>query len=773
MPSDVLLDVLRDVLRRERAFARALATFCCRGTLRHAAGLLTLAAAVPAPAQAVAQSASRVPPPITGTVRDSAGAPIANAQVMLAELGHAQVTDARGRFVFASIPRQGTYHLDARHVGFAPQHVTVSVPASGDPVDVTIVLRASPLQLTSVHVTASPIGEADPMRITRSTVELSDRALARNLGASVAQTLAGQPGLAMRYAGPGTAAPVIRGLEGDRILVLQDGQRSGDLSSSAPDHGLSIDPLAAQRIEVVRGPASLLYGNNALGGVVNVISNDIPAAVPQKTNGWIASQGESVNPGAGVSAAVSAPVARGLAVSGRLGARRMGDVRVGGGDVLENSFARNLNGVLAFALVGEQNHGGVAYRGFDFAYGLPASGEERARIEGRRHELAGRADVNLGGWLDHLRVDGTAQWYAHDEVEGNGEVGTSFGLNTQTLSATTRTRVGRLSGALGVSGLLRRYTVTGEEALTPAADSRTGGVFVYQQFPLGGVRAPSLEFGARVDAYQIQSRPGGEERFGLSTTRSFRNVSGSVGTSVPLGHAATLGLSAARAFRAPTVEELFSNGFHAAAGSFDLGDPALGLETNRGLDAVLRAQAQRMSGQLAAYVNVIDGYIAPLVVGDTTDEEGGTVPVIRYTQRDATLRGVEGQIEAEVARHLVLGAMGDVTRGRFRSGGALPFMPAARFGGSVRYDDRRLSVGVEARHALAQREVPENELPSAAYDLVGLSATYTLLGRRSTHTVTLRADNLLDERYADATSRIKAIAPNPGRNLVLVYRVLY
>lgn len=338
----------------------------------------------------------------------------------------------------------------------------------------------------------------------------------------------------MRHAGPAAAAPVIRGLEGDRILVLQDGQRSGDLSSSSPDHGVTVDPLATQRIEVVRGPATLLYGNSALGVVVNVISNDIPVTVPRKVNGFAAGQVESVNPGAGASASLSVPLAGDLVGGLRLGARRMGDVRVGGGEVLPNSFSRNLNAVASLGYVGKRQHGGLAYRGYGFEYGLPASGEENAYIRGRRQEAAGRADLDLGGALTHLRLDGTAQWYGHDEVEGTGEIGTTFALRTQTLTATTRTRMGRVSGAFGFSGLLRQYAAQGEEALTPPADSRTGGVFVYQQLPLGGRRAPNLELGGRLDAYQIESREADAERFGAPATRTFRNASGSVGLSVPV-----------------------------------------------------------------------------------------------------------------------------------------------------------------------------------------------------------------------------------------------
>lgn len=451
----------------------------------------------------------------------------------------------------------------------------------------------------------------------------------------------------------------------------------------------------------------------------------------------------------------------------------MDDVRVGGGEILRNSFSRNASGTASLAYVGARQHGGLAYRGYDFTYGLPAAGEEGTAIRGHRHEIVGRADLDFGGALTHLRVDGSAQWYGHDEVEGSGEIGTTFGLRTQTLTATTRTRLGRLGGAFGVTGLFRQYEARGEEALSPPADSRSGGLFVYQQLPLGGSRSPSLEAGARLDAYRIASRPSDVERFGTAVSRDYRHVSGSVGLSMPLGRVASLAVSAARAFRAPTVDELFSNGLHAALGTYDVGDPTLALETSRGLDAVLRAQSARLGGQFAVYANWIDDYIAPAAVGDTTTDEGVTVPVALYGQQDALLRGAEGQFELAVAPRWVLGVMGDVTRGSYRGGAPLPFMPAARAGGSVRFDDRRIAVGVDARRAFRQARVATGETVAPAYTLVNTSASYTRLGRAIAHTVTLRADNLLDERFVDATSRIKAVAPNPGRNVTLVYRVLF
>ncbi len=737
-------------------------------------------------------------PPLLGIVQDAAGRPLPNVRVVIAQLGRSTTTSSDGTFAFRNL-RAGVYHVDASLMGYAPEHVVVTLPEDGTPPRVTITLQASALALAGIQVTASPAAD-DPLRVPQSTTQLAGKELGRNLRASVAQTLAEQPGVRARYAGPGASAPVLRGLGNERILVLQDGQRTADLSSTSSDHGLSVDPLSATQIEVVRGPASLLYGNNALGGVVNVISNDIPTAVPTKVEGFVAGQTESVNPGGGVTGALTLPMGGAFALGVRGGGRSVEDVRVGGGEALENTSFRNLQGTAGLGYVGDRLTAGLAYRGYSFEYGLPfeehdhegeepgeepdhghGHGHAGVRLDGTRHEAVGRADLAMGEHgLTFLRLDGTAQWYTHDEVEPSGEVGTTFRLETQTASLTGRTRFGRLTGAVGVSGLFRQYTPRGEEAMTPDASSNGAGVFLFQEFPLGRLSAeethtPRIQFGARFDRYAIDSREG-DGRFGPARSRTFRNVSGSLGASVPFGHDVSLSGSVARAFRAPTVEELFSNGFHAAEGSFDVGNPDLAEETNLGGELVLRARTARLNGQLSVFHNRIYDYITPYIVGDTLvaeDGEGVRVPLNRYRQEDATLRGVEGQVEAAVGGNWVVGAMGDWVRGRFEEGGPLPFMPSARVGGTVRWDDSHYSLGVDVRHAFAQGEVPEHEFAASAYTLVDLAGGISVVRSGLVHSVILRADNVFDTSYRDATSRIKEFAPNPGRNLSLVYRVLF
>jgi iron complex outermembrane receptor protein len=524
--------------------------------------------------------------------------------------------------------------------------------------------------------------------------------------------------------------------------------------------------------------------------------------------GYVGGQAESVNPGGAASVSLTAPIGSRLALSARGGVRRIDDVRQGGdlGRLL-GTDSRNEQGTAGLAYVTERASAGLAYRLYDFDYGLPAAAgdaEAGARIDGRRQQLSARTALEIrNAPINYLRVDGSAQWYGHDEIENSGVVATSFNLRTQTLNLNGRTQIGRATGAVGLSGLFRQYQATGEEALTPAADNSSGGAFIYQEVPLtlrslAENRTPRLQFGARYDLYRITSKAGAV-RFGPAQSRDFNNASGSVGVSVPLSNAVSLSASAARAFRAPTVEELFSNGFHSANGTYDVGDSTLTAETNSGVDGVLRVQSGRTSAQFSAYYNRVNDYITPVIDGEV-DEDGVMVPVARYRQADAALRGLEGQAEVEVAPNLVLGAMGDVVRGTFRDrSGAfaalspdLPFLPPARIGGSIRWDNRRYSAGGDLRHAFAQERTsqpgcprpglpdprpvgaePCVDLPTDGYTLANVSVGVNLTSRGFVQTVTLRADNLLDERFYDAASRIKSFAASPGRNVSLVYRVLF
>jgi iron complex outermembrane receptor protein len=757
--------------------------FVRRGVVASAARCALLSMLFSTAALASTRSATAADIAVIGTVVDTAGAPLSNVQVVVSGLNRAALSDTRGRFVIRGLP-PGTYHLDLVRIGYSSEHIVVTVPATGTDVNVSVTMRVSTVRLTSVNVTATPTG-ADPLNTTQATIQLSGKELQRAVSSSLGQTLSGEPGMAVRFNGPLAAAPVIRGLTGERVLVLQDGDRTGDLSSSAVDHLNAVDPNSAERIEVIRGPASLLYGNNALGGVVNVITNDIPSNVPSRISGFLSGQGESVAPGGVASAGLSIPVGDRIALSARGGIRRFDEMKVGGGTAQPNTDGTTSNFTGGIGFVHSRGTIGLGVRQMAFEYGLPhPEGDEAIRLDGQRRQATFQSTLSTGvRGISALRLNASAQWYDHDEIEEDGALGTHFELNTQTLDASARTTFSNITGAVGVQAMRRQYQPVGEEAFTPKATNANIALFLFQDIPLTRSdeisHAPRLQVGARFDRWSVETAPESAdevERFGTSQSKTFDNFAASVGLSVPLREGISLNANASRGFRAPTVEELYANGFHAAVGTIDIGNNTLSPEQSTGLDLGLRIQGGQTFAQLGAYYNMVDGYIRPIGLS-MRDDDMPDVPVVSFSQDDARLYGVEGQVERHLHRLVVGGVMFDYTRAMLRdSDTPLPFIPAGRVGGSLRYDNGKFSAGGEARHVMKQSRVSGDDLDVAtdSYNLLNISATWIFTVRASSvHSLTLRADNLLDEQYRDATSRIKSYAFNPGRNISAVYRLLF
>ncbi len=728
------------------------------------------------PAAAVAAEAV-----VSGIVQDTAGTPLSNVQVVVSGANRSALTDERGRFAIEGLP-PGLYHLDFIRIGYSAAHEVVTVSTSGTAVQVTVVMRVATVRLSSVNVTATPTG-TDPLNVTQATVQLSGKELQRALSTSLGQTLSKEPGMSTRFNGPLASTPVIRGLTGERVLVLQDGERAGDLSAGAADHLNAVDPSTAERIEVIRGPASLLYGNNAIGGVVNVISSDIPTSIPGRATGYVLGQGESVTPGGVASAGITVPVGTRLALTARGGVRQFANMRVGGGAAQPNTNGATNQFALGAGTVGGRGSVGVVFRQMGFEYGLPhPDGDEGIRIDGVRRMAALQSTISTGyAPIATLRVDGTSQWYSHNEIEPDGAIGTQFTLNTQTVNVTGRTQVGRMTGAVGVQGLFREYRPVGEEAFVPSSTNNNVAAFLFQELPLSmGAsedHTPRLQVGARYDRFSIATDPGEEAaRFGDAQSRTFENMAASLGLSVPVTTDMSFTANVSRGFRAPAVEELFANGYHAAVGTFDVGNPLLKPEQSTGFEAGVRAQTPRTFAQFNTYYNLIDKYIVPTASG-TQDVDGNDVPLVNFQQRDAVMYGVEGQLETKLVHRLVGGVMGDYVRATIRnSDDNLPYIPAGRLGASLRYDNGRISAGGDVRRVFAQGKVSGDNLDIAtdAYTLLDLSASWLFTANGSqVHAVTLRLDNALDAQYRDATSRIKSFAYNPGRNISVVYKLLF
>jgi iron complex outermembrane recepter protein len=735
-----------------------------------------LLAAAPPPAAAMGNGTGTDPQAIAGVVRGETGEPLPRAQVTAAATGRSVLTGEDGRFVLRGLPA-GRHRLEVSLLGYAPATREVVLQRGEGATDLEFTLVATPLTLPGLQVTGTPSAGL-VSAATRATTQLRGAALERNLSSTLAQTLEAQPGIAVRYFGPAAAAPIVRGLTGDRILILQDGHRAADLSGSAEDHAVTIDPLTAQRIEVVRGPAALLYGNNALGGVVNVITADVPDRVPTRAEGMASFQSESAFPGGAGSLRLNLPAGEQWALALRGGARSTGDVRIARDPVLgtrlDNTDSRNWNGSVGLGYQGERVTGGASLRGFGFAYGLPMppGEDEPVDVHGRSLAATARLEVALpGARFPALRLTGTAQDYRHDELE-DGELEMAFGLRTWTADVLLRQdRVGPFrEGAWGASALLRDYAATGADQLVPPADSRAFGAFGFQELPLWE-NGPALQLGGRLDRWRVASYE--DPGFGPPVERAFTAFSGSAGFTVPLAPWVTWGVSAARSFRAPTVEELFSDAPHAGTASYEVGDATLEPEVSQGLDAVLRMNTPRLSAELAAYHNAVDHFIHFASRGDTL-VDGTRWPVLAYVQDRATLTGAEGSVDWVAVPGVVAGVRGDWLRASLAGGTPLPYMPPARVAGSLRWERGTLGLGMGVRHAFPQSRIAKaGEVATGAYTLLDVDAGVRIQRAGVVHSVTLRADNLTDVLYRDAASRIKAFAPNPGRNVALTYRMLF
>lgn len=723
---------------------------------------------------------------IVGTVQDSAGAPVRDANILVVDDSRPPVlSDAAGHFAINGVT-PGLRRLLVSALGYAPARLAVRV-VPGDSVAVTVSMARSALELAGVTVSATQ-SERDPLAVAQPVTVLGQRDLERSMGATLARTLSWTAGVSERSQGPAASMPVIRGLTGERIMVLQDGQRAGDLAASASDHGVTIDPLAANQVEIVRGPAALVHGSTALGGVVNVISDDIARVVPSQRLASITVNAQSASEGGAALLDVTEPLGAGLVLRVKAGARSHGDQRLGRGAATieqDNTSLRNQQGVIALAKVGESGGGGIALRRYDFEYGLPWRDDpvNGVRLRGARNEVTVRAERSATGLFTRVRFDGTAQWYAHDEVLTDGEVATALALRTQQGQLLARTRALGVvrDGTMGVSFLSRQNGVSGYQALTPPNANLSLAAFTFQEFaPWGGGRdgARTIRFPVALRLDHVTTASDATPRFGAGITRRFTNLSTSAGTTIPLWSNMSFALNVARAARVPSPEELFSRAGHAGTGAFEIGNPALAAEVTRGLDAVLRVERRALRVQLAVFQSNVDGWVGLYPSGrDTTVATPGlpdkVLPLFTVAQRDARLAGAEASVEASVSPRLILNANGDVLRARDIEGTALPFMPPARIGGGARWDDGRWQVGGAIRHVFGQRRVYDDEFPTDPFTVFEAHVGLRLVVGPRVHMLMLRGENLGDRLYRDATSRIKDFAPASGRNTSLLYRITF
>ena len=702
---------------------------------------------------------------LNGSVLHSTtNAPVANAAVILEgpATTATTTTDSTGKFSFLSVPA-GAYHLVIRADGFLVTRIEVTVADTNPPVEVR--LNADPHYTEVISVSPDARSVFDSYQ---PTSVLGGQDLAKRLQGTIGATLAQEPGVAVRSFGPGPSRPVIRGLDGDRVLVLEDGKRMGDLSSQSGDHGVNINPASAAKIEVVRGPATLLYGANAIGGLVNVVTRSIPTArVTSPTGSATFDLGSAAGEvgGAGDVTAGTGRMAVHVAGSGR----RAGDYASPDGDV-PNSFNRGgfFEGGLSF--VGDHGYVGGSI-GYDKThYGIPFVEEGETSLNPRRTSFDLRAERrDLGGFLSSYRASFGVRRYKHDELDGE-DVATSFTNNSTEFELLTAHRPsGRLKGTFGVWALGRDFSAEGEEALSPPVDQNGVAVFLYEEAAL--TPHVSLQFGGR---YEHASFDPAEE----FTDRTFDNFSGSVGLLVHPTDQTTLAFNFARAGRNPALEELYFHGPHPGNNAFENGNDALESEHALGFDVAFRLQMARVSGEVTYFVSSIDNFIYRQLTAEVEDD----LPVTFFTQADARLQGIESHLDLQVATPLWIEAGLDYVRGKLTADDTpLPRMPPLRGRLGVRVQRNTLQFGAEGVFAADQdrlysietEEGPVGETPTAGYSTLKLFAAYSFVRSRLTHTIAARLDNASNTSYRNHLNYLKDLALEPGRDFRLTWTVQF
>ena len=731
---------------------------------------------------------------IVGTIVDSAsGLPVVAARVRLVELHREDLTHEDGSFDHRDL-RPSTYTLQVLRLGYRVVSRRVTVQ-SGDTVRLRIAMEPTAITLAPSIVTGT-LSERTGEQVLSPTASLSGAALDRNLAATVAATVASQPGVSLTGIGPATARPVIRGLGGDRILVLEDGQRPGDMSAMSGDHAIAIDVQTARQIDVVRGPMSLLYGSSALGGVVNVVRNEVPVSRPEHLHATLTAQGASNSRAGSLSGDVTFPLGL-FAVRAEGSLRDAGDIKTPLG-TLTNTDARTTSGAVGAALARDWGHTGFSYRYYGNNYGIPGGfvggHEQGVDIKMRRHTLRSESELHLErGPFSNIRLSAGLTDYGHEEFESAGVIGTSFDLTQFSGDLLLKhDAVGAFTqGALGARVQVREVT-TGGSLRTPSTDDYTVAGFVVEEVGQGAVR---LQGGVRFDAAKYTPREvafidvGGQRI--PTRPRTFGALSGSLGLLYEPVRDVRLGASLSRAYRTPDFNELYSNGPHLAANAFEVGDPELADERGLGFDVFARITRTNASAEVAVFGNRLDNYIFPSSRGRVEQGRQGGRALLQFSNEDAEFRGAEGRVEWSVTPRIVLNATLSHVSARFTStrdsipifvdadtvliapSDFPPLIPPLHGELGVRYERTNWFAGTTARIADRQDRLGDFEDPTAGYAVVDLSTGIRFVRGSRLHALTLRVDNALDREYRNHLSRVKAIMPEPGRSVALVYRLVF
>ncbi len=710
--------------------------------------------------------------------------------VHLEELNRTAVTSSTGEFELNNIPN-GVYTLTVHHIGYNDYSKKVEI--KNDDLELIIKLNASVYTGQEIEITGlkSPVSGSN---LEHASKNIYGEELRRSLNSTLSQTLSSLPGFDQRTQGAAPGRPVIRGLGGERVVILQDGMSSGDVSAQAADHAVTIDPASAEEIEIARGPAAFAFGANAIGGVINVVKNQIPTNVPSKVNGSVTLSGKSVNKG--VSGAINTQIPMGsFALLADLSGSTSGDTQTPIG-ALENSAYQTLNGTIGLSYVKPWGYTGISATLYDNKYGIPPDPYGHTNgvdIEISKSQIDFKSEIIFNkNFLKLLEIEGSYKDYMHKEMEGldvhgHPVVGTAYNLKTTNANLRFKhNNIGGLkNGLFGITGQFEDYTVDGTGM--PPAQNLNLGAYIIEELDFNNLH---LELGARYDF--VGSFTGSSDLFyrvGILTgaidstnykNRYFNSLSGALTAIYSLGNNFAVGGSVLRSFRAPSMEELYSEGPHLASYSYEIGNPDLKAERAWAKEIFFQFSKSNINLETAVFHNSFDNYLFAENTGRPNVQRSDLFDY-QYTGTKANLYGIEISGVYKFLRYLKTQFSVSYTEAKQKSKDIsgntewipLPQIPPLKAQALLGFTKNKFEFGANIVHAFEQSRIGAFETKTPEYTTVDLFGQIRLESKKNVHSISVNVNNLFNTEFYNHLSRIKEITPEPGINLNILYRLYF
>ncbi len=697
---------------------------------------------------------------INGTVRlGNEDTVLHQVSIQIVELKRKTTTDTYGAFVFTNVP-PGQYTLTAHQDGFANVTQKIDVTAGGTATaDFRLVLSGVK---ESVTVTASG-SEQSTFDAIATVSSVDSTQITERAAVGLGDVLNNEAGVSKRSSGPGTSRPVIRGFDGDRVMVSSDGVNVGSLASQSGDHSEPVDTLAVERIEVVKGPATLLYGSSAIGGVVNAISGHDEGAHPG-FRGYASGIGGTNNSQGAASGGLEYGFDNWM-FWGNGSTQRTSDYKAGGNfGTVENTFTRSTTGGGGFGYFAKRAFFNTNYNYYQNRYGIPLDFEEAdpetRSIRMHRNDIKFNFGVNDTEWLVRsIKFTVDVSRYQHQEL-ADGIVGTTFKNNVASYRGMfEQKQAGHLSGRFGLEGFHRYYSTFGEEILIDGPVTQDSfSVFGLEEVKMERV---ALQFGGRVETNRYNPvNP-------VLNNRTFTGFSGAVGARFDLWSGGAFVANYSHGYRAAAIEELYNHGPHDGTLSFEIGDPALKPEISNGIDISLRHQNSRFKAEANYFYYAFKDFIFLAPTSEIDPRSG--FPIALYLQGNSRFTGTELSFDLTANKYLNILTGMDYVNAQLDTGEPLPRIAPLRGRFGLDIHNGGLSIRPEFVAVDSQDRVFINETPTAGYGTANITASYILSRKHTAHIFSIGGYNLNNKLYFNHISFIKDISPEIGRGVRLTY----